>query len=110
MAREPTRRRPRGTADSRQTGAATSSVAPAIAPLGRALVATRSRRRSSSPRMRRPGTEQEYTMTTADTSAGPAELVDSHHHIWRVADLPWLSGAPVPRIFGPYEPIDRKST
>ena len=46
-------------------------------------------------------------MTTEHTSAGPAELVDSHHHIWRVADLPWLSGAPVPRIFGPYEPIRR---
>lgn len=46
-------------------------------------------------------------MTTAESSAGPAELVDCHHHIWRVADLPWLSGDPVPRIFGPYEPIRR---
>src|SRR3954447_13994245 len=31
--------------------------------------------------------------------------VDSHHHIWRVQDLPWLSGPMVPRIFGPYESL-----
>jgi predicted TIM-barrel fold metal-dependent hydrolase len=35
------------------------------------------------------------------------ELVDAHHHIWRMADLPWLTGEMVPRIFGPYEPIRR---
>jgi len=35
------------------------------------------------------------------------ELVDAHHHIWRQADLPWLSGPMQPRIFGPYEPIRR---
>ncbi len=34
-------------------------------------------------------------------------IVDAHHHIWRQADLPWLSGPMVPRIFGPYEPIRR---
>jgi predicted TIM-barrel fold metal-dependent hydrolase len=34
-------------------------------------------------------------------------LVDAHHHIWRQADLPWLSGPMVPRIFGPYDPIRR---
>jgi predicted TIM-barrel fold metal-dependent hydrolase len=34
-------------------------------------------------------------------------IVDSHHHIWRQADLPWLSGPMQPRIFGPYEPIRR---
>ena len=34
-------------------------------------------------------------------------LVDAHHHIWRQADLPWLTGAMQPRIFGPYEPIRR---
>jgi predicted TIM-barrel fold metal-dependent hydrolase len=34
-------------------------------------------------------------------------IVDAHHHIWRQADLPWLSGPPVPRIFGPYDPIRR---
>lgn len=34
-------------------------------------------------------------------------IVDAHHHIWRVADQPWLSGPMVPRIFGPYEPIRR---
>jgi predicted TIM-barrel fold metal-dependent hydrolase len=35
------------------------------------------------------------------------DIVDSHHHIWRAEDLPWLSGPMVPRIFGPYEPIRR---
>lgn len=34
-------------------------------------------------------------------------LVDSHHHIWRQADLPWLQGPSVPRIFGAYGPIKR---
>ena len=34
-------------------------------------------------------------------------IVDSHHHIWRQRDLPWLSGPMQPRIFGPYEPIRR---
>ncbi len=34
-------------------------------------------------------------------------IVDAHHHIWRQADLPWLSGPTAPRIFGPYEPIRR---
>ena len=34
-------------------------------------------------------------------------ITDSHFHIWRQADLPWLSGPMVPRIFGPYEPIRR---
>jgi predicted TIM-barrel fold metal-dependent hydrolase len=28
--------------------------------------------------------------------------IDAHHHIWRLDDLPWLSGPQVPRIFGPY--------
>jgi len=37
-------------------------------------------------------------------------IVDAHHHIWRQADLPWLSGAMQPRIFGPYEPIRRDYT
>ncbi len=31
--------------------------------------------------------------------------VDAHHHIWRVADLPWLSGPMIPRIFGEYESL-----
>jgi predicted TIM-barrel fold metal-dependent hydrolase len=35
------------------------------------------------------------------------EIVDAHHHVWRMRDLPWLSGPMVPRIFGPYEPIKR---
>jgi predicted TIM-barrel fold metal-dependent hydrolase len=34
-------------------------------------------------------------------------LVDSHFHIWRRDDLPWLAGPMQPRIFGPYEPIRR---
>ncbi|KUL96435.1 amidohydrolase [Bosea sp. WAO] len=34
-------------------------------------------------------------------------FVDSHFHIWRQADLPWLVGPMQPRIFGPYEPIRR---
>ncbi|CAN5321216.1 amidohydrolase family protein [soil metagenome] len=34
-------------------------------------------------------------------------IVDAHHHIWRQADLPWLTGPMLPRIFGPYEPIRR---
>jgi predicted TIM-barrel fold metal-dependent hydrolase len=34
-------------------------------------------------------------------------VVDAHHHIWRQADLPWLQGPTVPRIFGDYEPIKR---
>jgi predicted TIM-barrel fold metal-dependent hydrolase len=34
-------------------------------------------------------------------------MIDAHHHIWRAADLPWLTGEIVPRIFGPYQPIRR---
>ncbi len=34
-------------------------------------------------------------------------IVDAHHHVWRRADLPWLSGPMRPRIFGPYEAIRR---
>jgi predicted TIM-barrel fold metal-dependent hydrolase len=34
-------------------------------------------------------------------------IVDSHHHIWRQADLAWLTGPMQPRIFGPYEAIRR---
>jgi len=34
-------------------------------------------------------------------------IVDSHHHVWRMADLPWLTGPMLPRIFGPYESIRR---
>lgn len=36
-----------------------------------------------------------------------AAVIDAHHHIWRQADLPWLSGPMQPRIFGPYEAIRR---
>ena len=34
-------------------------------------------------------------------------VVDSHFHVWRQADLPWLTGPMQPRIFGPYEPLRR---
>ena len=34
-------------------------------------------------------------------------IIDSHHHIWRQADLQWLQGPMQPRIFGPYEPLRR---
>jgi predicted TIM-barrel fold metal-dependent hydrolase len=34
-------------------------------------------------------------------------MIDAHHHIWRQADLPWLLGPEVPRIFGPYGAIKR---
>jgi predicted TIM-barrel fold metal-dependent hydrolase len=33
--------------------------------------------------------------------------IDAHHHIWRLADLPWLFGPSVPRIFGAYDAIKR---
>lgn len=35
------------------------------------------------------------------------EIVDSHFHVWRQADLPWLLGPMQPRIFGPYKAIKR---
>lgn len=35
------------------------------------------------------------------------EVVDAHHHIWRLGDLPWLQGPTVPRIFGPYDALRR---
>lgn len=35
------------------------------------------------------------------------KTIDAHHHIWRLADLTWLNGPEVPRIFGPYGPIRR---
>jgi predicted TIM-barrel fold metal-dependent hydrolase len=34
-------------------------------------------------------------------------IVDAHHHIWRRAELPWLAGPPVPRIFGEYGALRR---
>ena len=35
------------------------------------------------------------------------EIIDAHHHIWRQADMPWLVGPMLPRIFGPYDSIRR---
>ena len=37
-------------------------------------------------------------------------VIDAHHHIWRLAETPWLQGPPVPRIFGAYEPLRRDYT
>ncbi len=34
-------------------------------------------------------------------------VTDAHFHVWRQADLPWLTGPMVPRIFGPYEALRR---
>jgi len=34
-------------------------------------------------------------------------MIDAHHHIWRMADLPWLEGPERPRIFGAYDAIRR---
>ena len=34
-------------------------------------------------------------------------MIDSHHHIWRQQDLPWLLGPEQPRIFGSYSSIRR---
>jgi len=34
-------------------------------------------------------------------------IIDAHHHVWRLADLPWLAGPPVPRIFGDYQALRR---
>ena len=35
------------------------------------------------------------------------EIIDAHHHIWQMKNLPWLMGEPVPRIFGGYSSIRR---
>ena len=34
-------------------------------------------------------------------------IIDAHHHIWRVAHTPWLSGPIQPRIFGDYSALRR---
>lgn len=34
-------------------------------------------------------------------------MIDAHFHVWRQANLPWLTGPMQPRIFGPYEAIRR---
>jgi predicted TIM-barrel fold metal-dependent hydrolase len=36
-------------------------------------------------------------------------FVDAHHHIWPAQGLPWLDGPMIPRIFGPYEPLQGKA-
>lgn len=37
-------------------------------------------------------------------------IIDAHHHIWRAARTPWLSGPMQPRIFGEYSAIRRDYT
>jgi len=37
------------------------------------------------------------------------KYVDAHHHIWPAEGLPWLDGPMIPRIFGPYEPLQGKA-
>jgi predicted TIM-barrel fold metal-dependent hydrolase len=34
-------------------------------------------------------------------------IIDAHHHIWRLAETPWLNGPPQPRIFGDYAALRR---
>jgi predicted TIM-barrel fold metal-dependent hydrolase len=34
-------------------------------------------------------------------------IIDAHHHIWRLAQTPWLAGPPQPRIFGDYAALRR---
>jgi predicted TIM-barrel fold metal-dependent hydrolase len=34
-------------------------------------------------------------------------IIDAHHHIWRLADIPWLAGPIQPRIFGDYRAMQR---
>jgi predicted TIM-barrel fold metal-dependent hydrolase len=40
----------------------------------------------------------------------PDAIIDAHHHIWRLAQTPWLNGPPLPRIFGDYKPLRRDYT
>lgn len=37
-------------------------------------------------------------------------IVDSHHHIWLLKDIPWLQGPMVPRIFGDYTSMKKDYT
>jgi predicted TIM-barrel fold metal-dependent hydrolase len=34
-------------------------------------------------------------------------VIDTHHHIWRRQDIPWLGEPPIPRMFGDYFGIRR---
>ena len=37
-------------------------------------------------------------------------IIDAHHHIWRVAAVPWLAGPILPRIFGDYSALRQDYT
>ena len=95
---------------------------PALArrPRGRRVSGTpgrpRARARSGSGAGKRPAPSRSSPRALRRREdAGPREsatvkgisIVDAHHHVWRRADLPWLSGPMRPRIFGPYEAIRR---
>jgi len=41
-------------------------------------------------------------MPTSDPSPNDIPIIDSHHHIWLLKDIPWLQGPTLPRIFGDY--------
>jgi len=43
-------------------------------------------------------------MPKADTNE---PIIDAHHHLWRAAKVPWVSGPMQPRIFGDYGAIRR---
>jgi predicted TIM-barrel fold metal-dependent hydrolase len=47
------------------------------------------------------------TKMKQEGSGATHAIIDSHHHIWRLSETPWLLGPPVPRIFGAYEPLRR---
>jgi predicted TIM-barrel fold metal-dependent hydrolase len=34
-------------------------------------------------------------------------IIDAHHHIWNLVDIPWLHGPIQPRIFGDYTSMRR---
>ncbi len=52
-----------------------------------------------------------FTETGREAQIEPhLPIVDSHHHIWNLADIPWLQGPMLPRIFGDYTEMRRDYT
>lgn len=46
--------------------------------------------------------------TMRHATVNPAlPVIDSHHHIWNLKDIPWLQGTMLPRIFGDYSGMRR---
>ena len=60
---------------------------------------------------RRPRRPRRRARPPLPSRAGATALnyVDAHHHIWPAQGLPWLDGPMIPRIFGPYEPLQGKA-